>query len=279
MSAVPFGVGQDALEDVLNANAGRDYTVTRGDSPASIAKKFGVTLDQLLNANPQKATTYVKGVRTWTDLSINEGLNMPKAGVRVGYVTGVGDDAAAVAALSGKDPCARENVHLVCATQQALGFPPDGKWGTDTSIAAQAFDPNAPAGCNPRPLWWAPPGRSNCSREIIEASKAIEELNAWKRAREGSGTMSGIRFNGAPISGLGLGQDPAPQGTPTAAPPVVPATTTDTSATAPHTWSAWWHHLSTPAKVGVAALPVAAVAGGVYLATRKKGRGKRRSRR
>ena len=45
MSAAPIGVGQDALEDVLNANAGRDYTVVRGDSPASIAKKFGVSLD------------------------------------------------------------------------------------------------------------------------------------------------------------------------------------------------------------------------------------------
>ena len=57
MSCPPVGVGQDALEDVLNANAGRDYTVIRGDSPASIARKFGVSLDQLLNANPQKATT------------------------------------------------------------------------------------------------------------------------------------------------------------------------------------------------------------------------------
>ena len=86
MSCPPVGVGQDALEDVLNANAGRDYTVIRGDSPASIARKFGVSLDQLLNANPQKATTVVRGVRTWTSLSINEGLSLPKAGVRLGYV-------------------------------------------------------------------------------------------------------------------------------------------------------------------------------------------------
>src|SRR5271166_6547491 len=83
------GVG-DALLDALNMASSRDYTVSRNDSPASIAKKFGVSLDQLLNANPQKATTVVRGVRTWTDLSINEGLNLPKAGVRVGYVAGVG---------------------------------------------------------------------------------------------------------------------------------------------------------------------------------------------
>ncbi len=91
MSCPPVGVGQDALEDVLNANAGRDYTVIRGDSPASIARKFGVSLDQLLNANPQKATTVVRGVRTWTSLSINEGLSLPKAGVRLGYVAQASD--------------------------------------------------------------------------------------------------------------------------------------------------------------------------------------------
>src|SRR5208337_844522 len=111
------GVG-DALLDALNLATSRDYTVNRGDSPASIAKKFGVSLDQLLNANPQKATTVVRGVRTWTDLSINEGLNLPKAGVRVGYVAGVGDYVTdTVRAVSGFDPCARENVRRVCAAQ------------------------------------------------------------------------------------------------------------------------------------------------------------------
>ena len=79
MSCPPVGVGQDALEDVLNANAGRDYTVIRGDSPASIARKFGVSLDQLLNANPQKATTVVRGVRTWTSLS-NQRRSQPAEG-------------------------------------------------------------------------------------------------------------------------------------------------------------------------------------------------------
>ena len=85
-----MSLGQDALENALSLVSSRDYTVTRNDSPASIAKKFGVSMDQLLNANPQKPTTVVRGVRTWTDLSINEGLNLPKAGVRVGYVAGVG---------------------------------------------------------------------------------------------------------------------------------------------------------------------------------------------
>jgi len=103
--------------------------------------------------------------------------------------------------------------------------------------------------------------------------------------------MSGIRLNGAPIAGLGLGQDPAAP--PAAAPPVVPDPVAQAQAAgaaadasgkaamaARHTWAGWWHHLSTPAKIGVAAVPVVAVGTGVYLAThKKKGRGKRRSRR
>ena len=288
------GVGQDALQDALNMANSRDYTVSRGDSPTSIAKKFGVSLDQLLNANPQKATTVVKGVRTWTDLSINEGLNLPKAGVRLGYVAGtVGDYATdTVRAVSGFDPCARENVRRVCAAQAAMGFRPDGKWGEDTYIAALGFNPQAPPPCQPRPAWWPPAGYGACAptpnQVLVDAKKALAEL---KRLREGSGAMSGIRLNGAPIAGLGLGQDPAAP--PAAAPPVVPDPVAQAQAAgaaadasgkaamaARHTWAGWWHHLSTPAKIGVAAVPVVAVGTGVYLAThKKKGRGKRRSRR
>src|SRR5271166_1542012 len=269
------GVG-DALLDALNMASSRDYTVNRGDSPASIAKKFGVSLDQLLNANPQKATTMVRGVRTWTDLSINEGLNLPKtdsAGVGFNFghflkslanpltvldprnldprhlaqttfggdsrkptamsswqrwqkihphspysnykrwwdtygkkggtingAPGVGDYTVdAVREVAAIDPCDRANVDRVCAAQAAMGFEPDGKWGTDSYIAALGFDPNAPPGCHPRPAWWASAGRSNCNRVIVEASKALTEMEAWKRAREGSGTMSGISLNGAYI--------------------------------------------------------------------------------
>ena len=45
-------------------------------------------------------------------------------------VIGVGDYATdTVRAVSGFDPCARENVRRVCAAQSAMGFRPDGKWG------------------------------------------------------------------------------------------------------------------------------------------------------
>jgi len=362
MSAAPIGVGQDALENALNLVSSRDYTVNRGDSPASIAKKFGVSLDQLLNANPQKATTMVRGVRTWTDLSINEGLNLPKtdsAGVGFNFghflkslanpltvldprnldprhlaqttfggdsrkptamsswqrwqkihphspysnykrwwdtygkkggtingAPGVGDYTVdAVREVAAIDPCDRANVDRVCAAQAAMGFEPDGKWGTDSYIAALGFDPNAPPGCHPRPAWWASAGRSNCNRAIVEASKALTELEAWKRAREGSGTMSGISLNGAYIPGLGLGQDPAPQGTPTAAPPVAspppanpppaapPVVAPPAGGVAPH-----HHKLSTAAKVGIGVGAAAVVATVVVLATHKK-KGRKKSRR
>ena len=291
MSCPPVGVGQgDALEDVLNANVGRDYTVNRGDSPASIAKKFGVTLDQLLNANPQKSTTYVKGVRTWTDLSINEGLSLPKAGVRLGYVAGVGDYATdTVRALRGLDPCDRENVALVCAAQRMIGLEPDGKWGNDSYIAALQYDPEASPPCSPRPAWW-PRGRSACGAAnpvVTQAARDLAELEAMKRAREGSGVMSGVRFNGSFIPGLGLGQDAAP---PPAAPPVglTPEQAAAQAAgaaaeasgkaamAARHTWGGWWHHLSTIEKVGVVGGPVVVVGTGVFLATRGKKKSRRR---
>ena len=287
-----MSLGQDALENALSLVSSRDYTVTRNDSPASIAKKFGVSMDQLLNANPQKPTTVVRGVRTWTDLSINEGLNLPKAGVWVGYVAGVGDYAVdAVRAASAVDPCARENVRHVCAAQAAMGFRPDGKWGTDTYIAALGFDPQARPGCSPRPAWWPPPGYGACAPQmnevLVEARKDLAQMEAWKRAREGNGTMSGIRLNGSPIAGLGLGQDPS-AAPPPAAPPVgltpeqagAQAAGAAADASSKKVIAGHHHHLSMPVKVGIGVGAAAVAAGVVYACTRgKKKRSRRRSRR
>ncbi len=194
-------------------------------------------------------------------------------------VIGVGDYATdTVRAVSGFDPCARENVRRVCAAQSAMGFRPDGKWGEDSYIAALMYDPQARPGCSPRPAWWPPAGQGACAPTVnevlVETKKALAELEAWKRAREGSGTMSGIRLNGRPIAGLGLGQDPAPQGTPSAAPPPAPPVGQTTATPVVHHW-----YSSTGAKVGIGVAAAAAVGTVVYVATRKKGRGKRRSRR
>jgi hypothetical protein len=73
---------------------------------------------------------------------------------------------AAVQALLSFDPCDPDNADLVCQAQRALGFGPgsglDGKYGPGTATAARQVLPNAPAGCSPRPGWWAPAGSSNC---------------------------------------------------------------------------------------------------------------------
>jgi len=80
------------------------------------------------------------------------------------YPLGLGDAAqdAILAVIAAGGPCLQANVMLVCAAQAALGVKVDGKWGTDTSTAARSRVPNAPAGCSPRPTWWAPVGQSSC---------------------------------------------------------------------------------------------------------------------
>ena len=47
------------------------------------------------------------------------------------------------------------------AAQQAVGVQPDGKWGSGSAKAANAKGFPAPAGCSPRPSWWAPAGQVN----------------------------------------------------------------------------------------------------------------------
>ena len=79
------GVGQDPMLDLVNT---RDYTVQYNDSPASIAKQFGITLSDLLAANPQKPTKVVAGVQTFRELMIGETLSIPTVGLS--GVNGVG---------------------------------------------------------------------------------------------------------------------------------------------------------------------------------------------
>ena len=67
----------------------------------------------------------------------------------------------AIAALASVDPCDQANVGLVWAAQQALGLTPDGKWGSGSASAASARGLPGPAGCSPRPGWWAAAGQKN----------------------------------------------------------------------------------------------------------------------
>jgi len=136
------------------------YEVRYGDSPAIIARKYGVTVAALVGANPQKPTTVVAGVRTWRDLRAGETVSVPVGG----YVGALGDpQTVAVAALmNAGSPCDQANVAMVCLAQGAMGIGVDGKWGSDTSVAARRLVPSAPPGCTPRPAWWAPTGKSSC---------------------------------------------------------------------------------------------------------------------
>jgi len=68
---------------------------------------------------------------------------------------------APVAALATINPCDQSSLDIVYAAQRALGVSPDGKYGDNTATAARRLLPSAPAGCSPRPAWWAPPGSSN----------------------------------------------------------------------------------------------------------------------
>lgn len=132
------------------------YQVLYGDSPAIIARKWGVPIRALIDSNPHKPTTIVAGVRTWRDLRPGEFLNVPGS-------FGVGDLASdAIDALTAAGgPCDQSNVAFVCAAQAALGVTRDGKWGSDTARAAQARSASAPGPCGHQ-SWWAAPGQSNC---------------------------------------------------------------------------------------------------------------------
>ena len=131
--------------------------VAYGDSPAIIARKYGVTMGALIGANPQKPTTVVAGVRTWRDLRAGETVSVP-----VGGYVGDPQTVAVEALMNAGSPCSQANVAMVCLAQGAMGVSADGKWGSGTAAAAQKLVPSAPGGCSPRPAWWAPAGQSNC---------------------------------------------------------------------------------------------------------------------
>lgn len=88
---------------------------------------------------------------------------------------------AAVAALVTVNPCDQSSLNVVYAAQRALGVSPDGKYGNDTATAARRYLPNAPAGCSPRPAWWAPKGQSNTpsgpGQPIVVTPEAKKKLS------------------------------------------------------------------------------------------------------
>jgi len=157
MNGLSHGVGQDPLLDLVNT---RDYRVGYNDSPASIARRFGLAMSSLIAANPQKPTTVVAGTRTFRDLRIGETLSIPSVGLNG---TGVGDVVTdTLSALAQVNPCDQTYVGMVCSAQSLLGLQPDGKWGSGSASKARARFAGSPPACSPRPSWWAPVGQSNC---------------------------------------------------------------------------------------------------------------------
>ncbi len=258
------------------------YSVKAGDSPAKIARRYGVTMSSLVRANSHKPITTVAGQRTWQSLRHGETISVPVGGMVGGWlgaiapaapnaphkqisITNPGPHVADAdvalwqsiigvtadglfgpntqaktkswqsahglaadgivgpkswtAALGGGgvpvvalpapppppspsmpsmpaaiptvspvsvpgpaqviasiDPCLSDNVQMVCAAQRALGVTADGKYGSGTATALRKLIPSAPAGCSPRPSWWAPTGKSNCNGAAASSPAAIPSL-------------------------------------------------------------------------------------------------------
>ena len=77
------------------ATAMSQYRVQPNESPASIARKHGVSVGALMNANRHKPLTTVAGKHTWQSLRHGETLNVPRT--RTGMV---GDDPSQMAAIT-----------------------------------------------------------------------------------------------------------------------------------------------------------------------------------
>ena len=142
------------------------YQILYNDSPAKIARKFGVSMRALIGANPTKATTVVAQTPTWSEVLVGETVNVPVGGI-VGQAVPAESKIAAIESLIFVGgPCIESNLAVVCGVQAILDVSSDGKWGSGTSAEARKYVPNAPAGCSPRPGWWAPRGLSNCTGDM-----------------------------------------------------------------------------------------------------------------
>lgn len=146
------------------------YRAKQGDTPARIARTYGVSFDALINANPRKPTTIVSNghgpIRTWQELLVNEEIIVPVGGL----VGAPADDVVSILVSAG-GPCLKANAGYVCQIQSILGIKVDGKWGNDTATAIRALVPGAPGPCSPTPSWWVK-GVSACPAGAVAPSPA-----------------------------------------------------------------------------------------------------------
>lgn len=114
------------------------YVVKHGDSPTSIARRFGVPMSALIKANPHKSTTIVGGKRTWRDINIGESVRVPAGGT-------VGDGFLGVTPASpvGSHPLlkryAGNDSSQVALLQKLLNITADGVFGAGTESAVKTF--------------------------------------------------------------------------------------------------------------------------------------------
>src|SRR5882672_7965698 len=106
------------------------YKVQNGDSPARIARRFGVPMGTLIAANPHKPTHFVAGQRTWQALGLGEPLNVP---------VGVGAIAPAAAGAPHGQIRQGSSGPDVALWQTIIGVTADGIFGPKTATATKAW--------------------------------------------------------------------------------------------------------------------------------------------
>lgn len=154
------GVADTLARAVADAPASQDAGLVR--AAAALAK---ATQDELVAALATGDTAAGFEARSAMLRTLSDGLAAARRALESVPVSIAPVSAAANAAaaqLAALDPCAKANAAAVCAAQVALGLTPDGKYGDATSARMRAIFPASPAGCSPRPAWWAPAGVSNC---------------------------------------------------------------------------------------------------------------------
>lgn len=188
------------------------YQVKHGDSPASIARRHGVSVGALLGANPHKPTVMGVGVggpvQTWTSLGVGEYLNIPRS-------TGVGDwgvgaiAPAPLMAAHKQISITNPGPHVadadVALWQTIIGTTPDGLFGPNTQAATKTWQ--AAHGLSADgivgPLTWA----------AAMGSAAVAP----------AATAPSIQIPGLPAIQLPTFTAPAPAPAPAPVPAVVPA--------------------------------------------------------
>ena len=113
-----------------------------GDSPTILARRFNVSRDALIAANPWKPTAMVAGQRTWRGLNHNEIVRIPTG--RTGLHGALGDFG--LGAITPSDPNGPHALIKkgssgadVALWQTIIGVTADGSFGPNTDAATRAW--------------------------------------------------------------------------------------------------------------------------------------------